>query len=96
MSTEVGPNWVDLLRVARLIRSSVRPVTPSPSFRRHLRSDLATALGAPRSAPPHALVVRRSSPVLALLTGALLGLVAAAVVLAALHQAQTRQPQDHE
>lgn len=42
--------WLDLLKTAKELHRSARPVEPSPAFRQDLRSDLATVLSAPRGA----------------------------------------------
>ena len=75
---------IDLLHVSKQIRHSVEPVQPSPDFRRHLRADLAVAMGVPR--PTHIIVTQRrqSTPHIVLL-GACLGALAAAVAFALLH-----------
>lgn len=72
--------WVDLLHIAKEIRRSVRPVEPSDGFRRHLRSDLAVALGADRRYPPVA-VMPRANGFPFIVVGACLGLAAVALAL---------------
>ncbi len=79
MITPSDSEWVGLLHVAKEIRRSVRPVHPSPGFRRHLRSDLATALGAEARVIDLEIAARRRwSP---LVLGGCLGLTAVALAL---------------
>ena len=91
MSTQLDAQWVHLLHTAKTIRRSVRPVTPSVGFRRHLRSDLATALGTGRPFPWLSRPERGVSP--ALVLGASLGLavIALALVLQRNQAAQQRE-----
>jgi hypothetical protein len=88
VSTSADPDWVELLHTAKTIRRSVRRVTPSAGFRDHLSSDLASALGAPGSAP--AVQIKASQQTLpATIVGACLGLFAAALALILLRGSQT-------
>ena len=89
MSTQLDPQWVDLLHTAKTIRRSVRPVAPSPGFRRHLRSDLATALGTGRPIP--ALSRREHGVAPALVLGASLGLTVIALALVLQRSQAARQ-----
>lgn len=72
---------INLLHVSKQIRHSVEPVEPSPDFRRHLRADLAVAMGVPR--PTHIIVTQRTqiAPPYVVL-GAFLGALAVALALA--------------
>jgi hypothetical protein len=89
MSTQSSTNWIDILRVAKLIRSSVRPVRPSAGFKRHLRADLAAVMNASehgRRPPAVATFRRRGSAVPSLVIGASIGAVLATILLAALRR----------
>jgi hypothetical protein len=90
VSTYSDLGWLDLLRTAKTIRRSVRPVKPSPGFRRHLRSDLKIALGTGQAAPWMSPARRNVSP--AVVLGACLGLAAIALALTALRNTPS-QPQ---
>jgi hypothetical protein len=80
--TEECRDWLDLLDTAKQIRRSVRPVTPSPVFRRHLSSDLATRLSARRSSSTFDNA--RSALTPGLVLGVALGLTAIALSLISL------------
>ncbi len=72
---------IEMLHVSKQIRHSVTPVEPSPDFRRHLRADLAVAMGIPR--PTHIIVTQRTqSAPSSVLLGAFLGALAFAVAFA--------------
>ena len=91
MSTSSSdPDWVALLQVAKRIRHSVEPVAPSPGFRRHLRSDLATALD-PQPPPPKVSIVRqRSSAPVGVVLGVIVGSTVAVLTLVALNRPRPR------
>jgi hypothetical protein len=93
VNTEPDTDWLELLNTAKKIRRSVRPVTPSPGFRRHLRSDLESSLGGRRSG---ASIFASGDSVLSpgLVLGVCLGLAAIALALISLRGARSaRRPQ---
>ena len=88
MSREKDLTWIDLLNTAKTIRRSVRPVAPSPGFRRDLSSDLASTLGGRRT--PSGLVIRATGQISPLLViGLCLGLFAAGLALRLLRGGDT-------
>ena len=95
MSTDDESTWVDLLKTAKTIRRSVRPVSPSTGFRSHLRSDLESAFY-PRQPMPR--VITRRSPLLApsLLIAVCLGLSATALTLILLRDRRPGHRSPHD
>lgn len=87
MNTEPDSDWLELLNTAKQIRRSVRPVTPSPGFRLHLRSDLKSSLGARRRG---ASVFTYGDTVLSpgLVLGVCLGLAAISLALISIRSAR--------
>jgi len=90
VNNQADTQWVDLLHVAKEIRRSVQPVRPSAGFQSHLRSDLATALGAERRDLPLKVYAQRQVTPAVVLAGCL-GLAAVSVALILLRGHSARQ-----